>query len=73
MKVIDVYRTGKHLKKMFEETEMPLCKYCEVTGITKPSVYRYHRGEAVPTPEMLLNLAEVHKTTIEKILIYYEV
>ncbi|MCR5214443.1 MAG: helix-turn-helix domain-containing protein [Eubacterium sp.] len=67
----DLKKTGDNIKRLREENSMNVKKVADKCGFQNPqSVYKWERGETLPSIDNLLVLAKIFDTSVEDILIY---
>ena len=60
---------GRRIKKIrVIDLDMNQKRFARKLGITQPMVSKYENGEIIPPAEILLKIAKLGKTTIERIL-----
>ena len=60
---------GRRIKKIrVIDLDMSQKQFAEKLGITQPMVSKYEKGETIPPAQILLKIAKLGKTTVEKIL-----
>ena len=68
--ILDLKKTGKRIKDLREERDMSVEEVTEFLGhISAQSVYKWQRGESLPTIDNLYALSKLFKTPIDDILI----
>lgn len=68
--VIDMEATGERIRKLREQNGFSVREVSEYMGFTEPqAVYKWQRGQSLPTVDNLLALSRIFNTTIEDILI----
>lgn len=50
------------------DLDMNQKRFAKQLGITQPMVSKYEKGQVIPSAEILLKIARLGKTTVEKIL-----
>ena len=69
--IVDKKRTGAHMKKLFEEKNIPVSDIQKELGLkSSQSVYRWYYGEAMPTVDHLYTLACMLHVPIEELLVF---
>ena len=67
---IDLVKTGNNITKLMKEKNIKVTDLQEAFGFEYPqAIYKWKRGECLPTIDNLVILSEVFKTTIDKIII----
>ena len=67
---IDMAATGANLRKIRRERALSAVKVSELVGLTSPqAVYRWERGETLPTMDNLVILASVYHMTVDEIIV----
>ena len=68
--VIDLIATGKNIKKFREASGISVRDIQNVLGFTNPqAIYKWQKGECLPTIDNLVILAAVLGVTIDEILV----
>jgi len=68
--MIDLVRTGKNITRLMKENNITVKDLQEIFGFEYPqAIYKWKRGECLPTIDNLIILAEVFHTTIDNIII----
>lgn len=73
MKVIDMELTGIRIHRLRKKVKKSRAAVAREVGVEYNAVYRWERGEALPSIDNLVNLADVLNTTINKIIMTDEV
>ena len=67
---ISLVATGNRLKVLMEEKGITVRKLQEALGFANPqAIYKWRRGECLPTLDNLVVIALVLETTIDKIIV----
>ena len=67
--VLDLQATGERIKKLRVEKRMSVADICEYMGFENPqAVYKWQRGETLPTVDNLYALSYLFETPMENIL-----
>lgn len=67
---IDLVRTGKKITKLMKENNIKVSDLQEAFGFEYPqAIYKWRRGECLPTLDNLIILSTIFKTPIDKIII----
>lgn len=70
MPTIDMYATGQNIKSMVKKQKITVNKMQETFGFNTPqAIYKWFRGDAMPTIDNLVILASILDTTIDNIII----
>lgn len=70
MPTIDMDATGKNIKKIMKENKMTVAKVQDVFGFNTPqAIYKWMRGDAMPTIDNMVILATMFNTTIDTIIV----
>lgn len=68
--VIDLVKTGENITKLMNENNIKISDLQDIFGFEYPqAIYKWKRGECLPTVDNLIILAAVFKTTVDKIII----
>ena len=68
--ILDLKKTGKRIKDLREEKDLSVEEVSEFLGhISAQSVYKWQRGESLPSIDNLYALSMLFKTPIDDILI----
>lgn len=66
---INKKNVGRRIKKVrVIDLDMNQKRFAKELGITQPMVSKYEKGEVIPSAAILLKIARLGKTTVEKIL-----
>ena len=67
--ILDLKKTGKRIKDLREEKDLSVEEVTEFLGhISAQSVYKWQRGECLPTIDNLYALSKLLETPIDDIL-----
>lgn len=70
---IDMQKTGVNIKKHIRESGYSVREIMEITGITaEQTVYKWYRGESLPSLENLLILCRLFGTPVNRLLVLKE-
>ena len=68
--IIDLIETGKNIKRIREASGTSVRDIQDVLGFTNPqAIYKWQKGECLPTIDNLVILASVLGVTIDEILV----
>ena len=68
--MIDLVKTGENITRLMNENKIKVSDLQEIFGFEYPqAIYKWKRGECLPTIDNLVILSEVFKTTIDQIII----
>lgn len=68
--VIDLVKTGNNITRLMKVNNIKVADLQEIFGFEYPqAIYKWKRGECLPTIDNLIILASVFKTTIDKIIV----
>ena len=68
--VIDLEKTGKNITRLMKINGLTVANLQEIFGFEYPqAIYKWRRGECLPTVDNLIILATIFKTTIDKIIV----
>ena len=71
--VIDLVETGKNITRLMKLNGISVKDLQEIFGFEHPqAIYKWKRGECLPTIDNLIILATVFHTTIDKIIVIKE-
>ena len=66
---INKKNAGRRIKKIrVIDLDLNQKQFAKKLGITQPMVSKYEKGEIIPPAQILLTIAKLGKTTMEKIL-----
>ena len=69
--VIDMAATGKNITRLRENAGMTVRELQAVFGFATPqAIYKWQRGDAMPTLDNIVVLAAVFGVTVDEILVY---
>lgn len=72
--IVNVKATGENIKRLLIEAGMTVKDLQKIFGFATPqAIYKWIRGEALPTVGNLLILAKVFGVTVDDILVVNEV
>lgn len=67
--ILDLQATGEQIKRLRVEKRMSVTDICEYMGFENPqAVYKWQRGESLPTVDNLFALSRLFETPIDNIL-----
>lgn len=67
---INLKKTGDNITRLMKKNALNTSKLQEIFGFENPqAIYKWRRGECLPSIDNLVILAEVFHVTIDKILI----
>ena len=67
---IDLVKTGNNITKLMKEKNIKVSDLQEAFGFEYPqAIYKWKRGECLPTLDNLIILSVLFKTPIDKIII----
>lgn len=67
---IDLVATGKNITRLMNLKNLKVSDLQEAFGFEYPqAIYKWKRGECLPTVDNLIVLAVIFETTIDKILV----
>jgi transcriptional regulator with XRE-family HTH domain len=72
--VINLIETGKNITRLMQKNGLKVTDLQEVFGFEYPqAIYKWKRGECLPTVDNLIILAALFKTTVDEIIVtnYY--
>lgn len=68
--IIDLVATGKNIKRIREASGISVRDIQDILGFTNPqAIYKWQKGECLPTIDNLVILASVLGVTIDEILV----
>lgn len=68
--IIDLVRTGQNITRLMKENNITVKDLQEIFGFEYPqAIYKWKRGECLPTVDNLIILASIFHTTIDKIIV----
>ena len=71
--VIDMTATGRNIARLRENAGMTVRDLQEIFGFSTPqAIYKWQRGDAMPTLDNIVVLAAVFGVTLEEILVFEE-
>lgn len=70
--IIDIKKTGKNIEKLRRTNGLKVSDLEEAFGYTVSyqAIYKWQRGESLPSIENLVALASMFQCNVEQILIY---
>lgn len=67
---INLVKTGENITKLMKRNNIKVSDLQDIFGFEYPqAIYKWKRGECLPTVDNLIVLASVFNTTIDKILV----
>lgn len=67
---INLQKTGDNITRLMKKNSLKTSKLQEIFGFENPqAIYKWRRGECLPSIDNLVILADVFQVTIDKILI----
>ena len=67
--ILDLQATGEQIKKLRLQKRISVADVCEYMGFENPqAVYKWQRGESLPTVDNLFALSRLLETPIDNIL-----
>ena len=70
MPTIDMVATGANIKNMVKTKKMTIAEVQNVFGFQTPqAIYKWFRGDAMPTIDNMIILATIFDTTIDNIIV----
>ncbi len=67
---IDLVKTGKNITRLMKENNIKVTDLQEILGFEYPqAIYKWKRGECLPTLDNLIILSYVLKIPIDKIIV----
>ena len=68
--VVDLVKTGENITRLMNENHITARDLQDVFGFEYPqAIYKWKRGDCLPTIDNLIVLASIFNTTIDKIII----
>lgn len=70
MVIVDTTATGTNIKAMVKEQKIKIADIQKAMGFGTPqAIYKWFRGDTVPTIDNMVILADMLNTTIDKIIV----
>ena len=70
MPTIDMVATGANIKAMVKQNNMKITDVQDIFGFNTPqAIFKWFRGDAMPTIDNMVILATVFNTTIDNIIV----
>lgn len=67
---IDMVATGRNITRLRESKELTVKQLQKIFGFTTPqAIYKWQRGQAMPTVDNLVVLAQVFDVAIDEIIV----
>lgn len=67
--VLDPKKTGERIRELRRERRLKVCEVAEYMGFeSEQAVYKWQRGDSLPTVENLYALSRLFGTTVDDIL-----
>ncbi len=71
--IIDMTATGKNIDRLRRDAGMSVRQLQAVFGFSTPqAIYKWQRGDAMPTLDNIVALAAVFGVTVEDILVFQD-
>jgi len=68
--VIDIVATGKRIKELRKENKMRVWEVADYMGLeSTQAIYKWQRGDSLPTVDNLYALSRLFGTTVDSILV----
>ena len=68
--MIDLVKTGENITRLMKLNNIKISDLQEIFGFEYPqAIYKWKRGECLPTIDNLVILATIFKTSIDKIIV----
>lgn len=72
-KSINMKGTGTNIKRLMTENGFTIDELMQITGIsTRQAIYKWFRGESIPSIEVLLVLSEIFEMNVNELLVLDE-
>lgn len=70
MPTIDMIATGANIKALVKQNKMKVADVQDVFGFNTPqAIFKWFRGDAMPTIDNMVILAAMFQTTIDQIIV----
>lgn len=69
MITIDTTLTGLHMKELMKSKGLTYKDIIAATGVTAPAIYKWYRGDCLPTVDNLVVLADLYGCSMDDILV----
>lgn len=70
MPTIDMIATGANIKALVKQNKMKVADVQDVFGFNTPqAIFKWFRGDAMPTIDNMVVLAAMFQTTIDQIIV----
>lgn len=67
---VDLVKTGENITRLMKLNNIKVSDLQDIFGFEYPqAIYKWKRGECLPTVDNLIVLAAVFKTTVDKIIV----
>ncbi len=67
---VDLVKTGENITRLMKLNNIKVSDLQDIFGFEYPqAIYKWKRGECLPTVDNLIVLASVFKTTVDKIIV----
>ena len=67
---VDLVKTGENITRLMKLNNIKVTDLQDIFGFEYPqALYKWKRGECLPTVDNLIVLAAVFKTTVDKIIV----
>lgn len=68
-KIIDVVKTGNNIKRLCIEKDIKVADLANAMQISAPAIYKWMRGDGIPSIDNLIRLADILEITIDEIVV----
>ena len=70
MATIDMIATGANIKKIMKANKIKVVEMADIMGFNTPqAIYKWFRGDSMPTIDNMVIMADIFNTTIDKIIV----
>jgi transcriptional regulator with XRE-family HTH domain len=74
MKTIDIVASGQNIKQLVTQHNFNISDIQEALGFNTPqAIYKWYRGESMPTIDNLILLSELFNCSIDDIVVIKEI
>lgn len=73
MKVLDVQKSGRNLKRLRKNKGLSVARLAEILDMTQAPIYLWEEGKQLPRTERLVMLSELYKVPIDEIIARKEI
>lgn len=66
---IDLLATGKNIQRLRKQAKIPVSRLADIMGITIMSVYKWQKGNCLPSLDNLVALSSILNVSMDEIIV----